>query len=73
MGYYSTTSARKCLNSKRCFLEKKCFLCNMVQIQFSHNIKVFWPGNDHYNDKTFLSFLDKNGTLSHWFCPYTLQ
>ena len=46
----------------------------MIQTQFSHIIKVFRSDNaQEYNDKSFLSILDSNGTLPHHSCPYTSQ
>ena len=44
----------------------------MIQTQFSHTIKVFRSDNaQEYHDKSFLSILDSNGTLPHYFYPYT--
>ena len=44
----------------------------MIETQFNHTVKIFRPNNvQEYNDKYFLSFLDSNGTLPHWSCPYT--
>ena len=46
----------------------------MIQTQFSHIIKIFQSDNaQEYNDKSFLSILDFNGTLPHRSCPYTSQ
>jgi hypothetical protein len=46
----------------------------MIQTQFSCTIKVFRSDNAYeYNDKSFLSILDSNGTLLHRSCPYTSQ
>ena len=46
----------------------------MIETQFNHAIKIFRSNNAHeYNEKSFLSFLDSNGTLPHQFCPYTSQ
>ena len=46
----------------------------MIQTQFSCTIKIFWSDNAHeYNDESFLSILDSNGTLPHRSCPYTSQ
>jgi hypothetical protein len=46
----------------------------MNQTQFSQTIKVFRSNNaQEYNNKSFLSILDSNGTLPHHSCPYTSQ
>ena len=46
----------------------------MIQTQFSRTIKVFRSDNaQEYNEKSFLSYLDSNGTLPHRSCPYTSQ
>ena len=46
----------------------------MIQTQFSRTIKIFRPDNtQEYNDKSFLSILNSNGTLSHRSCPYTSE
>jgi transposase InsO family protein len=46
----------------------------MIQTQFSRTIKIFRSDNaQEYNDKSFLSILDSNGTLPHRSCPYTSQ
>ena len=46
----------------------------MIETQFNHAIKIFRSNNAHeYNEKSFLFFLDSNGTLPHRFCPYTSQ
>ena len=46
----------------------------MIETQFNRVVKIFWSDNaQEYNDKSFLSFLDSNGTLPHWSCPYTSQ
>ena len=46
----------------------------MIETQFNHTVKVFRSNNaQEYNDKSFLSFLDRHGTLFQWSCPYTSQ
>ena len=46
----------------------------MIETQFNRTVKVFRLDNaQEYNDKSFLSFLDSNGTLLQRFCPYTSQ
>ena len=46
----------------------------MIKTQFNHTVKIFRSNNaQEYNDKSFLSFLDSNGTLPHRSCPYTSQ
>ena len=46
----------------------------MIETQFNCTFKIFQSDNaQDYNDKSFLSFLDSNGTLPHQFCPYTSQ
>jgi hypothetical protein len=46
----------------------------MVQTQFSCTIKTFRSDNAmEYKDKSFLTILQQNGTVSHHSCPYTSQ
>ena len=46
----------------------------MIETQFNRIVKAFRSNNaQEYNDKSFLSFLDSNGTLLQRFCPYTSQ
>ena len=46
----------------------------MIETQFNRTIKVFRSDNaQEYNDKSFLFFLDKHGTLPQRSCPYTSQ
>ena len=44
----------------------------MIETHFNRTVKIFWSDNaQEYNDKSFLSFLDSNGTFPHRSCPYT--
>ena len=46
----------------------------MIETQFNCTVKIFQLDNaQEYNDKYFLSFLDSNGTLPHYSCPYISQ
>ena len=46
----------------------------MIETQFNHTVKIFRSDNaQEYNDKSFLSFLDSNGTLPHQSYPSASQ
>ena len=46
----------------------------IIETQFNYTVKIFRLDNaQEYNDKSFLFFLDSNGTFLHQFCPYTSQ
>ena len=46
----------------------------MIETQFNCTVKIFQLDNaQEYDDKYFLSFLDSNGTLPHYSCPYISQ